>query len=204
MTKRQENALKTRQKLLDTAIKLIEENGLSDLNIENITGTAGCAKGTFYVYFPHKDDIIFEICRGLFERIEKRMEKMTDKNLIDRLYYYFESFIVEVERYGINICREWIRGVIDPNKAPKNMDNTKWQFDVDMLRDILTNAIKNNELKKNTPIDLLTHTIICELYGMMTCWCMSDGTFEPKEWTNKFFKIQVQPMLKDYLTENKK
>ncbi len=199
MTKRQENALKTKQKLLDAAIKLIEENGLSDLNIENITNAAGCAKGTFYVYFSHKEDIVFEICRELFERIEKRMQKMTDKNIIERMHYYFESFMAEVERYGINICREWIRGVIDPNKAPENMDNTKWQFDIDMLYGILNRAVKEKELKADTPIDVLANVIIAELYGMMTCWCMSDGVFEPKEWTSKFFEMQLTPMLQKYL-----
>lgn len=199
MTKRQENALKTRQKLLDAAVKLIEENGLNDLNIENITNAAGCAKGTFYVYFPHKEDIVFEICRELFERIERRMQKMTDKNLIDRLHYYFESFMAEVEQYGINICREWIRGVIDPNKAPENMDNTKWQFDIDMLKEILAQAVAEGELKKNTPIEILTHIIICELYGMMTCWCMSDGVFEPQEYTQKVFNLQIKPILNNYL-----
>ncbi len=201
MTNRQENALKTKQSLLDAAIKLIEKNGLNDLNIENITNAAGCAKGTFYVYFPHKEDIVFEICRELFERIEKRMQKMTDKNLIDRLHYYFESFMAEVERYGINICREWIRGVIDPNKAPENMDNTKWQFDIDMLYGILNRAVKEKELKADTPIDVLANVIIAELYGMMICWCMSDGVFEPKEWTSKFFEMQLTPMLQKYLAK---
>ena len=201
MTNRQENALKTKQNLLDAAIKLIEKNGLNDLNIENITNAAGCAKGTFYVYFPHKEDIVFEICRELFERIEKRMQKMTDKNLIDRLHYYFESFMAEVERYGINICREWIRGVIDPNKAPENMDNTKWQFDIDMLYGILNRAVKEKELKADTPIDVLANVIIAELYGMMICWCMSDGVFEPKEWTSKFFEMQLTPMLQKYLAK---
>ena len=199
MTKRQENALKTRQKLLDAAVKLIEENGLNDLNIENITNAAGCAKGTFYVYFPHKEDIVFEICRELFERIERRMQKMTDKNLIDRLHYYFESFMAEVERYGINICREWIRGVIDPNKAPENMDNTKWQFDIDMLYGILNRAVTENELKADTPIDVLANVIIAELYGMMTCWCMSDGVFEPKKHSTEIFNLQIKPVLNNYL-----
>ena len=137
MTKRQENALKTRQKLLDAAVKLIEENGLNDLNIENITNAAGCAKGTFYVYFKHKEDVVYEICRPFFGKIEKQMQQMTDKSIIERLAFYFEHFMAEVERYGVNICREWIRGVIDPNKAPENMDNTKWQFDIDMLYGIL-------------------------------------------------------------------
>ena len=199
MTKRQENALKTRQKIIDAAIALIEESGLDGLNIENITKAAGCAKGTFYVYFPHKEDIAFEICRELFNRIETRIQKMTDKNVVDRLHYYFDSFMAEVQRYGINICREWIRGVIDPNKAPENMDNTKWQFDIDMLTNILNKAVQNKELKSDTPVDVLANVIIAELYGMMTCWCMSDGQFEPKEWTSRFFAMQITPMLRKYL-----
>ena len=63
MTKRQENALKTRQMLLDTTEALLKENGFSALCVEDITKTAGVAKGTFYVYFKHKEDIVAEICR---------------------------------------------------------------------------------------------------------------------------------------------
>ena len=196
MTKRQEEALKTRQKLLDKATDYIVSGDFSDIKVEDITKACGCAKGTFYVYFKNKEAICCEICRNLFSRIVLRMEQMKDKPFLTRLEHYFVSFMVEVERYGINVCREWVRIVIDPKGNKNGWDNTKWQFDTDMLRDILTKAVKNNEL--------LTHTIICELYGMMTCWCMSDGVFEPKDWTKKFFKIQVQPMLKDYLTEEKK
>ncbi len=204
MTKRQEEALKTRQKLLDKATDYIVSGDFSDIKVEDITKACGCAKGTFYVYFKNKEAICGEICRNLFNRIVLRLEQMKDKPFLTRLEHYFVSFMVEVERYGINVCREWVRIVIDPKGNKNGWDNTKWQFDTDMLRDILTKAVKNKELKQNTPIDLLTHTIICELYGMMTCWCMSDGVFEPKDWTKKFFKIQVQPMLKDYLTEEKK
>ena len=204
MTKRQEEALKTRQKLLDKATDYIVSGDFSDIKVEDITKACGCAKGTFYVYFKNKEAICCEICRNLFSRIVLRLEQMKDKSFLTRLEHYFVSFMVEVERYGINVCREWVRIVIDPKGNKNGWDNTKWQFDTDMLRDILTKAVKNKELKQNTPIDLLTHTIICELYVMMTCWCMSDGVFEPKDWTKKFFKIQVQPMLKDYLTKEKK
>ena len=76
---------------------------------------------------------------------------------------------------------------------------SKWQYDVNMLQSILINAVKNNELKKDTPVELLTHLIISELYGMMTCWCMSDGVFEPKEWTQRFTEFQLKAMLDKYL-----
>ena len=199
MTKRQENALKTRQKLIDTAEDLLKTNGFNALCVEDITKAAGVAKGTFYVYFKHKEDIVAEICRGYFKEIETQINKMSGSDLIEKLSLYFDNFMKAVELYGINICREWIRATIDPSTAPDNTDMSKWQYDVDMLKNILNNAIKNKELKENTPVELLTHLIISELYGMMTCWCMSDGIFELKDWTRKFSEFQLKAVLDKYL-----
>lgn len=199
MTKRQENALKTRQKLVDVTEKLLKTNGFNALCVEDITKSAGVAKGTFYVYFKHKEDIVAEICRGYFKQIEDQINEMKSADLIEKLSVYFDSFMNAVELYGINICREWIRGAIDPNTAPDNTEISKWQYDVDMLKNILNGAIKNNELKQDTPVELITHLFISELYGMMTYWCMSDGVFEPKEWTRNFSEFQLKIILKDYL-----
>lgn len=104
-----------------------------------------------------------------------------------------------VEFHGINICREWIKDVIDPNNINNSQDGQKWVYDFEMLKEILENAVQNNELKKDTPIELLTHLIISQLYGMMTCWCMSDGKFEPLDWSDKFCKIQLNSILKEFL-----
>ena len=199
MTKRQENALKTRQKIIDAAERLLKTHGFNALCVEDITKTAGVAKGTFYVYFKHKEDIATEICRGYFKEIENTLDGMKNSDIIEKLGLYFDKFMKAVELYGINICREWIRGVIDPNNSLESMDKTKWQYDIDMLKNILNNAVNNNELSKDTPIELLTHLIISELYGMMTCWCMSGGVFEPKEWTKRFSDFQLKAILEKYL-----
>ena len=199
MTKRQEQALITRQKIVDTAEDLLKKNGFNALCVEDITNAAGVAKGTFYVYFKHKEDIVAEICRGYFKEIETQINKMSGSDLIEKLSLYFDNFMKAVELYGINICREWIRASIDPNTAPDNTDMSKWQYDYNMLENILNNAIRNNELKENTPVQTLTHLVISQLYGMMTCWCMSDGIFEPRDWTKKFADFQLKAILKDYL-----
>ena len=199
MSKRQENALKTRRKLIDTAENLLKTNGFNALCVEDITKSAGVAKGTFYVYFKHKEDIVSEICRAYFKQIENKLSEMTDADLIEKLSVYFDNFMKAVELYGINICREWIRSAIDPKTAPDYTDMSKWQYDINMLTNILNNAIENRELKKDTPVELLTHLIISQLYGMMTCWCMSDGVFEPKDWTKKFADFQLTAILSEYL-----
>lgn len=202
MNKRQENALLTRQKLIDVTEKLLKKNGFSALSVEDITNKACVAKGTFYVYFKHKEDIVSEICRRYFKQIEATLNGMSNSNIVQKLSVYFDNFMNAVELYGINICREWIKGVIDPNdnsQDSQNMDKNKWKFDVEMLEGILKNAVKNKELKNNTPITLLTYLIISELYGMMTCWCMSNGEFEPKKWTQKFSDFQLKSILDKYL-----
>jgi len=199
MSKRQENALKTRRKLIYTAENLLKTNGFNALCVEDITKSAGVAKGTFYVYFKHKEDIVSEICRGYFKQIENKLSEMTDADLIEKLSVYFDNFMKAVELYGINICREWIRSAIDPKTAPDYTDISKWQYDINMLTNILNKAIENKELKKDAPVELLTHIIISQLYGMMTCWCMSDGVFEPTDWTEKFSEIQLKALMNNYL-----
>lgn len=200
MSIRQENAIKTRQKLLDTAEKLLKTHGFNALCVEDITKSAGVAKGTFYVYFKHKEDIISEICRGYFKEIEISINNMKC-DITEKLTVYFDEFMRAVQLYGINICREWIRGAIDPKTALDYTDMSKWQYDMNMLENILINAVKNNELKENTPVELLTNLIISQLYGMMTCWCMSDGTFEPEEWTKKFADFQLKTILSEYINK---
>lgn len=203
INKRKEQSLKTRQKLLKTAAKLVAKKGLDSLNVEEITKACGVAKGTFYVYFKHKEDIVFEICRDPFEDIKQNFQKEKSANITEKLTTYFNSFMLEVEKYGINICRQWIKGVIDPNTAPENMDNKKWHYDVNMLQDILKTAVKNKELKKDTPIELISNIIVSQLYGMMLCWCMSDADFEPKNWTKKFCDIQLKQILGKYIIKEK-
>ncbi len=70
MTKRQENALKTRQKILDAAFELLNKSEFNELSIDDITNHCNVAKGTFYTYFKHKEDVVFEICRPFLRRLK--------------------------------------------------------------------------------------------------------------------------------------
>ena len=85
--------------------KLITERGFNSVSVEDITNACGLAKGTFYVYFKHKEDIVREISRAPFAQMESDIQSMTD-GLLQKLRYYFEKFMAGVERYRINICRQ--------------------------------------------------------------------------------------------------
>lgn len=196
MNKRQKSAVETKRKLISAGLELIKEKGFAAINVEDITKKAGVAKGTFYVYFKRKEDIVMEISRTPFGEIADELEQMENAELFEKLRHYFRRYMEQVEFCGIQVCREWIRNVIDPNNVPETMDSRKWFYDYEMLESILKNA---KELKEDTPIELLTHIIISELYGMMLCWCMSDGKFEPLDWTDRFCDIQLTAIFEPYL-----
>ncbi len=198
MNKRQLAAQNTKRKLITAALELIKENGFDIINVEDITRKAGVAKGTFYTYFKRKEDIVLDISRVPFSEIVDELLLMESMEITKKLTHYCKRFMECVESCGINICRQWTRDVLDPNHVPNNKDGQKWNFDVEMLKTILENAVMDNELKPDTPIELLTHVIICELYGMMTCWCMSDGKFEPLDWVERFCDVQLEKILEQF------
>ena len=199
MTKRQENALKTRQKLLDVAHNLIKTKGFYKLSVEDITKEAGVAKGTFYIYFKHKEEIVMEICKGLFQLTRQKLDAINDSNIKDRLYCYYECFIKEVQGYQIHIVREWIKGIVENDKNNESMGLIKWNYDLEMLQNILFDAVARKELKSDTPIEILSKLILTQMYGMLTCWCMSDGAFNPEIMIKDFYAIQVNEILNKYL-----
>lgn len=69
MTGRQLAAQATRTKLLRAGKTIICQKGLEHTSVEEITEAAGVSKGTFYTYFRRKEDIVFELSRGMFGEI---------------------------------------------------------------------------------------------------------------------------------------
>ncbi len=57
------------KKLLDSAYLLFLKNGISQTTIADICQSAGIAKGTFYLYFKDKDDILRSLTKKLSMRI---------------------------------------------------------------------------------------------------------------------------------------
>lgn len=71
ITKRQINALATKNKLFHTAIKLFAVHGYEKVTIDDITRHSGTAKGSFYTHFKSKEHIMLE----QFKQIDSNYEQ---------------------------------------------------------------------------------------------------------------------------------
>ena len=171
------------------------------INVEEITRAANVSKGTFYTYFKRKEDIVLEISRAPFRETVDEISRMEGMSIVSSLSYYMERFVSHFQRFGINVCRQWTKEVLNPRNASDGVDGAKWLYDLGELKKLLQEAIERGELAAETPLETLAHIFLSELYGLMTSWCMSDGDFDPAQHMDRIGKILVGPILKPYLEE---
>jgi AcrR family transcriptional regulator len=68
---------KIREKIIDSALNLIKENGVTHTSVSKITEKVGIGKGTFYHFFSSKEDLLYVL-------MEKQAEESSE-DFIKRL-----------------------------------------------------------------------------------------------------------------------
>jgi AcrR family transcriptional regulator len=58
---------KTKLRLLAEGAALLDSTGFRELNVEDVSKSAGMAKGTFYIHFQSKDEFLIELGRRYVE-----------------------------------------------------------------------------------------------------------------------------------------
>ena len=196
---RQVRAAETRKRIISAAKKLITENGFENVSIEDIAKEAEVSTGSFYTYFKRKEDIIEELNQVNFYRLAEITNEITDKDFDDRLKYYCREFLAEIERVGIEICRQWIRNNIAPVRIViSDKETTKYEHDYIAMRSLLEEGVRRGELTDDVPSDELALFINAQLYGLMFAWCMTDASVIGSEKTDLFYETILKPALMPY------
>ncbi len=65
--------------ILDAARRVIEAVGIPDTSMERLAEEAGIAKGTIYLYFKNKEDLLVRVVRRSFEQIIEHSREATDR-----------------------------------------------------------------------------------------------------------------------------
>ncbi|MGR6980283.1 TetR/AcrR family transcriptional regulator [Testudinibacter sp. P27/CKL/0425] len=70
--------LATAQQILLATEKLMAEQGLHTLSMQKIAKAAGISVGTIYIYFKNKDELLTELAKYLFARVDEQLSKNLD------------------------------------------------------------------------------------------------------------------------------
>ena len=185
---RDEKAQATKNKIVEAARILIQEKGIENVSIDDITKKALVAKGSFYVYFKKKEDIINEIGCMEFRYINEEINKMNDLKISEKLKYYFRRYKEGLLLIGKEISKCWLQNNLNCR--------CKLEYDFAAIGDMVRRAKANHELKDDIDVDTLTYRIIVNLYGLMLIWIMSDGKIELDD---EKLNISIDDILNPYI-----
>lgn len=90
---------RTRQKILDAALREIGSKGFAEASISTITAEAAVGQGTFYLYFRSKEDVLRELVLRMGRRLRRHLT-LAVADAPDRL---------EAERRGLRAFLEFVR-----------------------------------------------------------------------------------------------
>lgn len=198
MTNRQLAALETRRKLMDTAKEIICAKGLLNTSVSEITNACGVSNGTFYTYFKRKEDVLFALSREVFQEIYGKAQAYNGV-FIERLVFFMMSFSGYIEKSSLKLCQEWVRNTVDPDLVENPDDKNKLRTDIESIKGVIESGIERGELKADTPVDTLAHTLMDVLYGQMLCWDMSGGAYSLENRTKEFCDVFLSTMIHPYL-----
>ncbi len=174
LTKRKLQAVETRQKIYEAAKSLMDKHGYDSVSIDDIVREAGVARGSFYVYFLSKEDLLVYLVlegAGTMQLQITDVWNNLDKNLpaVD-LIVAIACYICELtQSIGVDIMRTVYKIFIERRQTDIKSELC---FDMPELFTNLYNlGVSRGELKPANTADIAAN-IKTILVGLTFEWCL--------------------------------
>ena len=200
MNKRQQQAIETKQKLLDAADALAKEKGFDAMSVDDIVAACGVAKGTFYHYFDSKADLLVYLTRTPYEELRRKFDASADKPALERLRLFLRAWFRLVEKYNLHFTMLYNRS-FQTQGASLSRARTQSQIDrgLEMLRECLGAAVASGELRADTPVDALSQALIFSMQGSAVYQVQNPDSFDVAAWADAFVPLVFDAFLKPYI-----
>jgi AcrR family transcriptional regulator len=106
---RSSKGVRTRERLVEAAKEIFEEQGFLEARITDIADRAGQAHGSFYYYFDSKEEVFREVAAAIDERLFAPLEDVilaqtklpTQQRIREAMRRHFESYRKEARILGL-------------------------------------------------------------------------------------------------------
>lgn len=86
-SRHERHRLQTRQRLIESTLQLVLEKGFNSISIQDITDRADLGRGTFYIHFKDKEEVVWTAFQNSFQALEQEAHKQLDRQMPQVEYY---------------------------------------------------------------------------------------------------------------------
>ena len=185
-TSRQLQAERTKLKIFDAAMRLLEIKEFDSITVRDIIKEADVSTGSFYNSYPSKLDVFYETYRISDDYFEEKVRPaLTEESATDRIRHFFReyaSYNSEVSLFALT-------------KVLYNPNNTNFHRSGGGMRMLLTECVnygleRGEFSSKHTADEICRFLMVC-IRGLVYDWCTCNGEYDLEE----KMKIYVDALL---------
>jgi TetR/AcrR family fatty acid metabolism transcriptional regulator len=172
LTKRQEQALETKNRIYTAAIELMDHEGFDNITIAEISERAGVSVGAFYHYFDSKNDILAEIFHQADEYFSTQViSELKKESIPKQIIEYFDHYA----RFNVASGVEMTQQLFSPRikffiKEERPM--------LTILRDLVRRGQGNGEIRTDMSAEEVVRFLFVMARGVVFEWSLYDGGYD--------------------------
>lgn len=185
---RKEQAMRTRMSLLNAALLLFQERGVTNVKVTDICEEAGVSVGAFYHHFPSKEDLIERSYQGIDDHLSELMEGRTFPSQTEKILTFFSDATEVMESFGPGVTGAVYGHILSSGDS---YTFSRKRYPYQLVRNALSDGITSGEFSPDTAPDPDTRTLMRIVRGIAYDWSAAQGTYSLSE--------EVMKILTQYL-----
>jgi AcrR family transcriptional regulator len=177
--------------IIDSASKLFFELGYSTTSMDEIAAKIGVTKGTIYLYFKSKDEVLYEVCNRNMKMLQEMLKDVKPDDFLDMGTTFFETEM----KMPDHIKFHWIfaLGKMNSNPQVRKILLDSYREYVNLLASKIEQLKTDGRIFENTDSLNLARLLVAFHNGIM----MSVMQGLPENLALSLFKVGMAALLQN-------
>lgn len=166
---------RTRRKIREAANHLFLADGFHATTVDSIVEAAGVSKGTFYLHFERKEDLLLEYGSTRLQRIREALPDL----LVDRTFAEAVDTLLDLVVRG----KEWSQEVT--GLAITEMGTSAERLPVEapnkLIEPLIELAQTRGEIRTDIPASAISQFVLRSILGALRDWGLGTEDFSREE-----------------------
>lgn len=180
--------------IINAAEDVFTKKGFDEARMDDIAEETGLSKGTLYLYFKSKDDLIIAILDRIFQREFKAFEDLdlTSMSATDAIWVFVETTVKDIKlmMHLLPITYEFM-GLAFRNKFVQKTFKAYLNYYMDLLIPVIQHGIDSGEFRPADAKDIAI-AMGAVLEGTLLLWVYDNSLVEPEKHIRSGMKLLLE------------
>ena len=173
-TRHERRRLQTRKLLIQTTLQLVLEKGYDAISIQDITESADLGRGTFYLHFKDKEEVVWAAFKDRIQELEQEAHKQLDRHLPQVEFYGLLNIFRHAGKNG-DLYRLMFGGQGSAMLTARVQD-----FLAKVFLDDIRNAPEPPGINFNIPEEIEAQLLTGVITRLLSWWLETPNNYTPE------------------------